>query len=115
LLGIVNVRGELLLCVCLDAVLEVNRAEGTDPDSRTASVFRRMIVIGNPGERWVFPVDEVDRVYRVNEAEMEALPVTVAKDTSACSRAIVKAGGRRIAVLEEEQLLGAFRRGCLGG
>jgi chemotaxis-related protein WspD len=105
LLGIVNVRGELLLCASLFHMLGID-GEGRADSKR----FNRMIVIEHADECWVFPVDEVDRVYRVKHSEMEAVPVTVAKDTSAYSRAIARAGGRRMALLDEDLLMGALRR-----
>lgn len=109
LLGIVNVRGELLLCASLSHIVGIEEAEQAD-SKREAAVSRRMIVIEHAGERWVFPVDEVDRVYRVKDAELEAVPVTVSKDASAYSQAIVKADERRIALLDEDLLLGALKR-----
>ena len=80
-----------------------------DADSKRA-VSRRMLVIEHAGESWVFPVDEVDRVYRVTIAEMEAVPVTISKDALAYSPAIIKQGERRIALLDEDLLFGALRR-----
>lgn len=109
LLGITNVRGELLLCASLANILRVSVAE-TAPSKGQAAISRRMIVIEHIGERWVFPVNEVDRTYRVKDTEMQPVPVTISKDASAYSRAIVTAGGRRIALLDEDLLVEALRR-----
>ncbi len=109
LLGIANVRGELLLCASLANILCVSGTE-TARSKGQAAASMRMIVIEHIGERWAFPVDEVDRTYRVKDTEMEPVPVTISKDASAYSRAIVTAGGRRIALLDEDLLLDALRR-----
>ncbi|MCE5334314.1 MAG: chemotaxis protein CheW [Desulfobacteraceae bacterium] len=105
LLGIANVRGELLLCASLWNVLGIERAQNSKK-----GVYGRMLVIEHGAESWVFPVDEVDRVYRVSIAEMGAVPVTISKDGFAYSRAIVKAGEHSIAFLDEDLLFGALRR-----
>lgn len=105
LLGIANVRGELLLCASLWSILGIEKAA-----DQNRAAFRRMLVMEHAGESWVFPVDEVDRIYRVGIAAMEGVPVTIAKDSFAYSRAIVRAGERSIALLDEDLLLGALKR-----
>ncbi len=107
--GIANVRGELLLCASLVDILGITGGETVESKSQAASL-RRMLVIEHAGERWVFTVDEVDRIYRVCDTEMQSVPVTISKDATAYSQAIVTAGERRIALLDEELLLGALRR-----
>jgi chemotaxis-related protein WspD len=109
LLGIVNIRGELLLCASLSQVLRVEEAERRNEETSGAN-FRRMIVIGREGERWVFPVDEVDRIYRIHTGELENVPVTIAGDASAYSRGIFALDGKRVALLDEELLFNALRR-----
>lgn len=109
LLGLLNVRGELLLCASLAHILGIEGGE-TTVSTPADAISRRMLVIEHSGERWVFPVNEVDRVYRVKDSQMEPVPVTISKDASAYSQAIVRAGERSIALLDEDLLLGALRR-----
>ena len=107
--GIVNIRGELLLCASLAKVLAIEEAERQDA-AHSGAVFGRMIVIGRGGERWVFPVDEVDRIYRIGTTALEEVPVTIAADALAYSRNIFAANGRRIALLDEESIFSALKR-----
>jgi len=82
-------------------ILGIESADRDDPQS--ADTFcRRMVVITDSAERWVFPVDEVDRVYRLYDSQLGPVPTTIAKDASAFSRTIAMLDKRRVAVLDEE-------------
>jgi chemotaxis-related protein WspD len=98
LLGVVNVHGDIQLCVSLKALLDIEDAPDPRRDRRpTASArkgsagipsHRRMMVIGEPGAQWVFPVDEILGIERVSPGLFRRTPVTVAKAGSAYTRAI---------------------------
>ena len=78
LAGLVNINGELLLCISLEAAL------GLLPDSRTETAGRpRLCVVGNGHERFAFSVDEVLGVRRVPSGGMQPVPATLAKAPSA--------------------------------
>lgn len=109
LLGLANIRGELLLCVSLAEILHLGEEEAQKQKSGGA-IFGRMVVVAHSGERWVFPVDEVDRIHRVPVSKLEAAPVTISKAASACSKGIFMVGTRRIALLDENLLFDALRR-----
>lgn len=108
LLGLVNVRGELLLCASLAEILHLGGEEQNIHQSGKA-VFGRMIVVAHSGCRWVFPVDEVDRIHRFPLSKLEEAPVTITKAASASSRGIFAIGTRRIALLDENLLFDALK------
>jgi chemotaxis-related protein WspD len=108
LLGLVNVRGELLLCVSLAEILHAG-GEGPQKQSGSGAVFGRMVVAAYSGDRWVFPVDEVDRIHRLPLSKLEAPPVTITKAATACSRGIFTIGARRIALLDEGLFFDALK------
>ena len=58
LLGVVNVRGELLACVSVGRLLGIEKGVGSSSQlpSRSAG---RMLVVSHGGERYAFPVTEV--------------------------------------------------------
>ena len=68
-----------------------------------------MIVIAHEGNRWVFPVDEVDRIHRFPLSKLEEAPVTITKAASACSKGIFAIGTRRMALLDEDLLFDALK------
>jgi len=74
-LGLINLRGELQLCVSLKGLLGLNgeyeRAPGAS-QQRTA----RLVVIEKEDDCWVFPADEVLGVFPFAPSEIQELPTT---------------------------------------
>ena len=78
LLGLANIRGELLVCVALDRVLGLE-IMGPEKSSSKRTLYRRMIVAGREDSRFVFPVEEVHGIYWFDPSELKGVPSTVAK------------------------------------
>jgi chemotaxis-related protein WspD len=124
LAGLVNIRGELRLCLSLHAVLDL--AGGPEAPAREADAgpaatpggeadaVPRLLVLERPGqraaERWVVGVDEVAGVQRVPRATLRPVPATVSQATARCSTALFAWRDRDVAVLDEERLFEALRR-----
>jgi chemotaxis-related protein WspD len=102
LLGIVNVRGELLICVSIAAVLGTAAAESGG--SRRAGPAR-MLVLRHGEGRLACPVDEVHGVQRFHPRELQALPATVSKAAARYTQAVLPWGERSVGVLDDELLL----------
>ncbi|MHB8899999.1 MAG: chemotaxis protein CheW [Thermoguttaceae bacterium] len=112
LLGIVNIRGELQLCISLQELLHIDAAEA-DVSAKTAASAtssRRLLVAEQGQNRWVFPVDEVDGVHLVPLAALENLPHTVEKSPRYFTEAVCSLGVRRIGVLSQQQVFQALER-----
>jgi chemotaxis-related protein WspD len=78
LLGLANIRGELLLCVALDRVLGLEKT-GPEKSSSKRALYRRMVVAGREDSRFVFPVEEVHGIHWFNPKELKAVPSTLTK------------------------------------
>jgi chemotaxis-related protein WspD len=79
LIGLVSIRGELLICASLSLILGL--AEATH--SKAAGVKgERLLILENRGERVAFPVDEVEGVYTYHPDDLEAVPATLAGTTT---------------------------------
>ncbi len=108
LMGIINVHGELHLCVSLLNLL------GIDPRKASADTgqgaFRRMVVVDKDGERWVFPVDEIYGVQRVSLDAFENVPVTVSRGESTFTRSIFHWKDRSVALLDDGLLFTRLTR-----
>ncbi len=100
LIGIINMHGEIQLCVSLKALFELEKEE-TD-ESRGC---RRMLVINRDGEKWVFPVHHIHGVHRLNPGMLQNVPVTVSKAKSTFTKAIFHWDGRQVSLLDEELLI----------
>lgn len=94
LAGMVNIRGELYLCIHLDQLLDIRRS---GPPGR-------LLVTEWEGQRWVFPVDAVDQVRRIPQAEVGAPPPTVARAADRLSAGVFHDGERRVGLLDPERL-----------
>lgn len=62
LLGLVNIRGAIQLCIALDRLLGLG--PGDDPGAALRpQAYQRLLVIERAGERWVFLVDEIHGIH----------------------------------------------------
>jgi chemotaxis-related protein WspD len=109
--GLCNVEGELLICVSLPAILEI---QGPDPmgDSATGdrASRRRMVVIGRQSATWAVVVDEVLGVVRLAAKAFLPPPLTVQKARQCFTRNLAPLpNGRTLAVLDAGRLDAGFK------
>ena len=80
-LGLANVRGELLICVSLGQVARRGAVRGGRAASVARTAYQRLLVIRRDDVRVVCPVDEVHGIHRFHPRELKDVPATVAKAT----------------------------------
>jgi len=107
-LGVVNIRGALVVCASLIDMLGLD-ATATPRDSRLAA-YQRMLVVASDDQSVVFPVDEVGGVQRFARVAREAVPATVARTASPYTRAVVRLHGRTIGLLDADLLFHTLNR-----
>jgi chemotaxis-related protein WspD len=100
LIGLVNIRGELQLCVDPGILL------GLNPDE--IPVRRRLLVVDR-GERWVFRVDEVFGIVRIPESKLGIPPSTVSGNLGSFSRHVFVWQNRRVGLIDTERLIDTLR------
>ncbi len=105
--GLVNVHGELQLCVSLKLLLGVEEAPGPRENTK---VYKRMVVVDREGDKWVFSVDEIHGIHRIPPDRFQKAPVTVSKGQSTFTRDIFEWEEKRVAFLDEELLFGRLER-----
>jgi chemotaxis-related protein WspD len=101
LLGLVNVRGELLVCVSI-APLLAGIAQG--------AIDGRLIIVRHPGGRIACPVDEVQHTHHYSPAQLEAVPATVGRSASSLTKGLLPWRDRMVARLDEQLLFDALAR-----
>ena len=106
-LGLVNVRGELLICASLTRLLGL---ESGPPAKRLRAVFDRLLVADWGGQRFAFPVDEVHGVHRFNQADLREPPATVARCGLTCVHGVFPWRNFAVGFLDAEAVLSAFNR-----
>jgi chemotaxis-related protein WspD len=141
LAGLVNIRGELCLCVHLTKLLGIEsrspgpngalglapsrdgpralgQADGVGGRSSTVTVAEtarqlvspeRLLVVRRDEERWVFPVDVVEKVVRVSRAEVARPPATVGRAAAHLARGVFSWHGRPVGLLDDARLFQALR------
>ena len=103
LAGLVNIRGELQLCVRMDQLLGIETAAREKPG------LPRFIVIQREGEQWVFAADEVDQVRRFPTAQLSRAPATLERAAARLTRGVFTDETRSIGYLKDALLFQALR------
>lgn len=100
-LGLVNVRGELVVCVSLASLL---RGEAE------AAPQGRLVVVRHENGRLAFPVDEVQHTHRYHPHELKPVPATIARSASGFTRGLLSWRDRMVGCLDEQLVLQALNR-----
>jgi chemotaxis-related protein WspD len=108
-LGLVNVRGELLVCVSLAALLGVDAGAVVEIDARR-QVHRRLLVIRYDSGRAVLPTDEVYGIHRYHPRELRETPATVSKAAPNYTRALLPWREQTVGLLDDARLCHALDR-----
>lgn len=114
LLGLVNIRGQLRLCVSLHGLLGVEspaNATQLATVGHGAAGTRRLLIIQERSDEWVFPVEEVVAVHRLDRSILRGVPATLGKASSASS-AVFDWHDHTVGLLDENRLLPWLRRAC---
>lgn len=102
-LGLVNIRGETLLCASLSNLLNLESVEENSANALPIN-SQRMMVAGHQNEKWVFPVDEVYGIYRFHLNELRDAPVVIAKAAQSYTQGIINWQGKKVNCLDSELL-----------
>jgi chemotaxis-related protein WspD len=106
-LGLVNIRGELLVCVSLGRLLGL---EGRPAAHKPRQVFARLLVANWQGNRLVFPADEVRGIHRFQRSELKQPPVILAKSNLSYTQGLLTWQGRTVGFLDADQLFSSLNR-----
>jgi chemotaxis-related protein WspD len=108
LLGLVNVRGTIQLCVSIAALLGIEQPES--PAETPDGAGPRLLVIGRDGQRWAFVVDAVYGIHRLASESLLEVPATAAKLPSGLTKAIFTWRETHAGLLDDQRLFEALRR-----
>lgn len=114
LAGLVNIRGELYLCVHLAKVLgiEDNATGAIVPAGKRRMATAgsgRLLLVRRDSDRWVFPVDEVDQVHRVERGMIGKPPATVRRAATQLTRGVFAHEGHAVGLVDEFRLFETLR------
>jgi len=101
--GIVNVRGELLVCVSLSELLGID-TEAAPRAGERITAFRRLVVIGTAGGRSAFEVDEVHGLHTFDRHGLGAVPATIGRAAASVVTSVLPWNDRAVGCLDETRL-----------
>lgn len=107
--GLVNIRGELQLCISLTHLLNLTTID-TTVETLSPVVYPRMMVVANAGSIWVFPVDEVYGVERFYQHELRDTPNSVTATTNNFTKGFFYWREKSLGYLDEELLFTTLDR-----
>ena len=103
--GLVNVRGELLVCVSLAGAL--GRPDSAGVPTGAAA---RLAVVSREGDRFVFPAEEIAGLCRFNDSDLTPVPATLAHAQAAYTRGILMWRDHPVGVLDDQLLFYTLNR-----
>jgi chemotaxis-related protein WspD len=107
LLGLVNIRGELLVCVSLTHALGLDSSQDVVPDRL---VHGRMLVLRHKDTRVVCAVDEVHGIHHFQTKTLKELPATVGKAATAHATSVLPWREHSVGILDEAALFQTLHR-----
>jgi chemotaxis-related protein WspD len=107
ILGVVNIRGELVVAVSLHHALAVEQPLITN---NRQTIPGRFLVIAKQKNRFVFPADEVHGLLSYEARHLQKPPGTLARSARAVSKGILRWETRAVACLDENSLFQLLRK-----
>ncbi|MEM6404869.1 MAG: chemotaxis protein CheW, partial [Cyanobacteria bacterium P01_D01_bin.116] len=114
--GLVNIRGELHLCISLNNLLNLKVGD-INNQSINPVVYSRMLLIQKTGKAWVFAVDEVYGIHRFDSAELRNSPKNMVQIHETFSKGFFQWKEHSVSYLDDELLfkvLDNINSGCTG-
>jgi len=101
--GLINVHGELQLCVAMGPLLAVEYDQDVEAqcDSR---IVARILLLSADGESLAFHASEVACVHSCHPDELEPVPATLPRERGALVKGLFCWEGQKIALLDDEIL-----------
>jgi chemotaxis-related protein WspD len=127
LTGLVNLRGQLQLCISLHGLLGLespqsspsqfhSRESGTETEKTAAigsnpTASSRLIVLRNRerSESWIFAAEEVLGVHRLPRSQMRSVSSTLANPEVSFSQAFLSWEDRSVSFLDEQRVFAALQ------
>ena len=106
--GIVNVRGELLLCVSLGYLFKLKKSEKEYIQDKP--IHQRYIVVVANDEFYTFPASEVRDTIRFDVDTLQKPPSTIAGSAGSYVKGIIHHDGIDIGFIDSELLFNALHR-----
>jgi len=108
-LGVTNVRGELVICVSLGRILGLEESAVPDPAARRAA-RQRFLVIRGDAVRAACPVHDVHGIHHFPLRDLKDVPATLAMATTPHSKKLLPWRDHSVGVLDAQSLFVTVKR-----
>lgn len=109
-IGLVNIRGEILVCVSLARLLGLVETPERPAALTSAGARRALLVLTCDNQRLVIPVDEVGAIVRFQPEALQDPPATVTRAGFHLTRALLRWNEKTVAWLDADQVFAALQR-----
>jgi len=96
--GIINLEGELKICISLGRLLGLNKA--VNEINEKHRVYNRMVEITYQGKEYIFITSEVLGIHSITEKDYKELPATISQAKGTYSKALIEWKENDIAYLD---------------
>ncbi|NEQ52985.1 MAG: purine-binding chemotaxis protein CheW [Leptolyngbya sp. SIO3F4] len=111
--GIVNVQGQLLLCVSLYELLGIDTAQAINQQATNAERSSYLLVVEKNRDIWAFEVDKLYGLHRCTSDSLRNAPSLGRNPLGRFTRAIVSWQDENVSYLDEACLFEALQQGAL--
>ncbi|MBN1290618.1 MAG: chemotaxis protein CheW [Candidatus Latescibacteria bacterium] len=105
--GLVNINGVLVPCVSLANIIGLT---GENDVQSTLTVYKRMIVVGNDKDRYVFIADEMIGIRRISPHDQKKVPATLSKSATVFSSGIYTIDDKTVGLLQTDSFFSSLKR-----
>ncbi len=111
-LGITNIRGALVTCVSLAAMLGIGISNGEkrNEGNERHEQLRRLLIVRHNGQTTAFTADEVHGTLRVAASAWQAVPTTLTHAVGHFTHAVIHWNGRSVGLLDQGLLFHTLDR-----
>ena len=109
--GVVNLRGQLKLCISLHNFLEIESIDKKADHQKDK--YQRMLAIKREDQNWIFPVDEVYGIFKCDIMHLQNVPVTITKSKANFLKGVFAWEGKSVGYLDEDLLFQSLQRSVL--
>lgn len=102
--GLMNLRGQMSICVSLGQLLGIGKAESHKNYDVRNREYERMIALNNNGSNFVFLVTEVKSTYRYLPSELKDPPSTLSHSKGTFTKGMITWKEHEVSCLDAELL-----------
>ena len=104
--GLVNIRGELKICISIGSMLGLEKAR--DSHTENYEIHERMIYIEKENNSFVFPVSEVHGIHHYSDKVLQPVPISVARSKQTFTAHILPWKQHHVGLIDHELLFYAL-------